>query len=425
MRICLINYRYFVSSGPERYMFGVKELLEERGHEVVPFSVRYGSNEPTPWADYFVPPIAGDDEVRFHEHSWSAASLRRALERAFYSPEVHDSLARLLRDARPDVAYVLHYMRKLSPAVLTALHEAGVPTVVRFSDFAMVCPQAHMVRNDRICEICVRRGPWPSVPFRCVQGSLGASVVNAAAMQWARRRGYFELVDAFVAPSQVMVDKMVAGGLPPDKMNHLPTFVRAREPRPFAERARRVCYVGRIERIKGLVTLFDAWEMLYRDGMRDMELVLAGDLDTPCGRSLEQRLAERPIPGVTLAGQLDEAGVVELLQSSRLSVVPSLWYENTPNSLLESLACGTPVITAELGSMCEMVCDTRAGLLFEPGDPVSLAAALHAALESPFLERMGREAHLLATTRYSPETHVDALLGLLGRLRRTPRPAAS
>ena len=145
--------------------------------------------------------------------------------------------------------------------------------------------------------------------------------------------------------------------------------MRAREPRPFAERARRVCYVGRIERIKGLVTLFDAWEMLYRDGLRDVELVLAGDLDTPCGRSLEQRLRERPIPGVTLAGQLEEADVVELLQSSQLSVVPSLWYENTPNSLLESLACGTPVITAELGSMCEMVCDTRAGLLFQPGRP--------------------------------------------------------
>lgn len=413
MKICLVNYRYFVSSGPERYLFGVKELLEARGHEVIPFSVRYSSNQPTPWSDYFVPPIAGDDEVRFRQHSWNASSVRRALERAFYSPEVHDALASLLSDAQPDVAYVLHYMRKLSPAVLTALHEAGVPTVVRFSDFAMVCPQAHMVRNDHICEICVRRGPWPSVPFRCVQGSLGASAVNAAAMQWARWRGYFDLPAAFVAPSRIMVDKMVEGGLPASKLHHLPTFVRAREPRPFVKRARRVCYVGRIERIKGLVTLFDAWEMLHRDGLRDVELVLAGDLDTPCGRSLEQRLRERPIPGVTLAGHLDEAGVVELLQSSQISVVPSMWYENTPNSLLESLACGTPVVTADLGSMCEMVCDTQAGLLFQPGDPASLAAALVAALDSPYLERMGRAAHLLATTRYAPETHVDALEGLL------------
>ena len=124
--------------------------------------------------------------------------------------------------------------------------------------------------------------------------------------------------------------------------------------------------------------------MLQRDGLRDVELVIAGDLDTPCGRSLEQRLRERPIPGVTLAGQLDEAGVVELLQSSQLSVVPSLWYENTPNSLLESLACGTPVVTAELGSMCEMVCDTRAGrALRSPATRCRWRRRFEVALDSP------------------------------------------
>ena len=418
MKVCLINYRYFVSSGPERYLFGVKDLLQARGHEVVPFSVRYGKNEPTPWADYFVPPIAGEDEVRFHQHTWTPRSARRALERAFYSPEVHDALARLLAEARPDVAYVLHYLRKLSPAVLTALHEAGVPTVVRFSDFAMVCPQAHMVRQDRICELCVTRGPWPSIPFRCVQGSLGASAVNALAMEWARRKGYFGLVDAFVAPSRVMVDKMVAGGVPARLLHHLPTFVEPREPRPFGERRRRICYIGRIERIKGLVTLLDAWELLLGRGVEDVELVIAGDMDSECGRSLAQRLRERPLRGLSLAGLLDEDGVTELLQSSQLSVVPSMWYENTPNSLLESLACGTPVVTAHLGSMCEMVCDTQAGLLFQPGDPESLAMAIRDAIDSPGLELMGRAAHELATTRYSPETHVTALLALLDDVRR-------
>ena len=74
--------------------------------------------------------------------------------------------------------------------------------------------------------------------------------------------------------------------------------------------------------------------------------------------------------------------------------------------------------------MCEMICDTRAGLLFEPGDPVSLAAALRAALESPYLEEMGREAHLLATTRYSPETHVDGLTQVLDRVLRAGPAAA-
>ena len=80
---------------------------------------------------------------------------------------------------------MLHYLRKLSPAVLAALHDGGVPIVVRFSDFAMVCPQAHLVRDDRVCERCVGHSLWPSVRYRCVQGSAAASAVNALSMTWA------------------------------------------------------------------------------------------------------------------------------------------------------------------------------------------------------------------------------------------------
>lgn len=420
MKISLVHYRYFVSSGPERYMFGMTDLLERLGHEVVPFSVSYRQNEPTEWARFFVPPIAGDDEITFRQHSWSPASVRRALERAFYSREVYDAFSHQLDEARPDVALVLCYIRKMSPAVLAALHDHGVPIVVRFSDFAMVCPQPHMIRDDRVCELCVRRGLWPSVRHRCVQGSLGASAVNAAAMWWGRRRGYFDLVDAYICPSDIMRRKMIEGGLPAAKLHHLPTFVRAQEPRPFAERRRRLCFVGRVQPIKGLDTLLDALEIVRRRGaVGDLETVIAGDTATPAGEALRARLDARPIPGVSLAGQLDEAAILELLQSSMLSIVPSLWYENTPNALLESLACGTPAIASDLGSLQEMLAGTGAGLLFPPGDAVALAATLETAFTEADLAAMGLRAHALARERYGPEIHLEALLDLFAAVRPT------
>jgi len=419
VKICLVNYRYFVSSGPERYMFGVKRLLEARGHEVIPFSVRYRQNEPSPWERYFVPPIAGDDQIMFRQHSWSLSSVRRALERAFYSREVYEALSRELRDARPDVAYVLHYMRKLSPSVLTALRAHDVPIVVRFSDFAMVCPQAHMVREDRVCELCVGRRPWPSVRYRCVQGSFGASAVNALAMEYARRKGFFGLVDAFVAPSDIMRQKMVQGGLSASMIHHLPTFVKARPARLCRLRERRICYAGRVERIKGIEVLLDAVELLRSRGVgHDVEVVIAGDMSTPTGEAIRARLRQRPIPGVALPGQLDEAAVIELLQSSLASVVPSLWYENMPNSLLESLACGTPVIASDLGSMRDILHGTGAGLLFRAGDPVALANALRTALAEPCAETMGERAQELVRERHDPDRHVDALIDLLGSVRK-------
>ena len=41
MRILIVNYRYFISGGPEKYMFNIKKMLEDNGHEVIPFSINY------------------------------------------------------------------------------------------------------------------------------------------------------------------------------------------------------------------------------------------------------------------------------------------------------------------------------------------------------------------------------------------------
>ncbi|HJW74130.1 MAG TPA: glycosyltransferase family 4 protein [Thermoleophilia bacterium] len=417
MRICLINYRYFVSSGPERYLFGIKRLLEEQGHEVVPFSVRYRANEPSPWSAYFVEPIAGDDEVRFFQHTWTGTAVRRALERAVYSTEVYSSLSHLVEDARPDVAFVLHYLRKLSPSVLACLRDHKVPVVVRLSDFAMVCPQAHLVRDGRVCEDCVGRGYWPSIRYRCVQNSLGASVVNAVALWHGKLRGYFDVVDAFVVPSSIMQVKMVEGGWPGYKMIRIPTFVEPQPRRRVQERREQICYVGRIDAAKGVETLLEAHEMLRRDGrFSALELVMAGDTGNPDCARLCQLASRGGLPGVTMAGTLDREEVIALFSESLASIVPSIWYENLPNSLLESLACGTPVVASDLGSLKEAIDGTGAGLLAPPGDARGLATIIARLLEDrDELEKASVRAHALARDRYSPEAHREALVGLFER----------
>jgi glycosyltransferase involved in cell wall biosynthesis len=238
-------------------------------------------------------------------------------------------------------------------------------------------------------------------------------------MEYARRKGFFDLVDAFVAPSDIMRQKMVQGGLSGSRIQPLPTFVKARPARACAARKRRICYVGRIERIKGIEVLLDAVELLRREGVGDdVEVVIAGDVSSPTGEAIRARLRERPIAGVTLPGQIDEAAVIELLQSSLASVVPSLWYENMPNSLLESLACGTPVIASDLGSMRDILQGTGAGLLFRAGDPVALADALRTTLAEPCAETMGECAQTLVRQNHDPDRHVDALVGLLESVRK-------
>ena len=67
MRVLIVNYRYFISGGPEKYMFNIKSVLEKNGHEVIPFSIKSNKNVKTEYEKYFVEPIGGRDVVYFDE----------------------------------------------------------------------------------------------------------------------------------------------------------------------------------------------------------------------------------------------------------------------------------------------------------------------------------------------------------------------
>ena len=114
MKILIANYRYFVSSGPERYLFNISDRLTAEGHTVMPLSIRYDQNDKTPYARYFVSPIGGGGEVFFEQHRRSLSAVYKGLSRLVYSREVEQAVARMVDETKPDVAYVLYYLRKLS-----------------------------------------------------------------------------------------------------------------------------------------------------------------------------------------------------------------------------------------------------------------------------------------------------------------------
>ena len=121
MKILIANYRYFISGGPERYMFNVIDALREQGNEIVPFSIHYTRNRSTPYAPYFVEPLGGRDEVFFRQQRMSPQTTIRTISRLFYARDVEIAVTKLAKKTKPQIAYVLHYLRKLSPSLLVGL----------------------------------------------------------------------------------------------------------------------------------------------------------------------------------------------------------------------------------------------------------------------------------------------------------------
>ncbi len=422
MKILLANYRYFVSGGPERYMFNVSDALQIRGHTVVPFSVQYRRNLPTPYSKYFVSPIGSVDDVYFDEHARFPATVLKTLERLFYSSEVRTAVRRLVQVERPDIAYVLHYLRKLSPALLVGLKEEGVPIVVRLSDYQMCCPQAHFLRGGEPCRLCASGDLFPSIRHGCIKGSVPASFVNALATWYHRSKGYFDLIDRFVVTNSFMLETMLAAGVSEKRIALIPTFAKDQEIRPefVSQKADVVAYVGRVEFLKGVHVLIEAVGLIaQRFPEVAWRFEIAGEGDQAYLAQLRQRCQQLGITTrVAFLGLLQGDALSDLFARSQAQVVPSLWFENLPNSLLEGYAAGVPAIGSDIGSLPGTITQGKTGFLFRTGDPQSLADTLVGCWRNRTgLSDMGLAARLLAATEYSENRHLDRLTHLFDSLR--------
>lgn len=110
MRILIVNYRYFISGGPEKYMFNIKKMLEDNGHEVIPFSIHSNKNVETKYSKYFVEPIGGRDATYFDEVKKTPKSIWQLLTRSIYSREVEKAIKKEINDVKPDLVYIIHFV---------------------------------------------------------------------------------------------------------------------------------------------------------------------------------------------------------------------------------------------------------------------------------------------------------------------------
>ncbi len=427
MKILIANYRYFVSSGPERYMFNLMNMLTAMGHTPMPFSIHYSGNVATPYAKYFVEPLGCRDEVYFDQHRRSPRALLPTLSRLWYSREVESAIARMAEETRPDVAYVLCYLRKLSPSLLVGLKKKNIPIAARLPDYAMLCPELHCLKDLVPCTLCVKGSLFHSVRHRCVKRSYTISILNALTTWYHRSRGFFDFIDIFVTTNPFMREMMLRAGYGEERLCCIPTFTDLEAFRPPGppSRSRYIVYVGRIDRPKGLHVLIKAFALLQELGAADVILKVVGSgHDAHYVGEVKDLVREDGLEDVVeFLGDVEAGAIPGLLGNALFSVVPSVWYENLPNSLLESLASGTPVIASNIGSLGSAVTDGVDALLFRPGDPADLAAKMLRLLEDEALrETLSRNGSETAIRQYSPQAHMAKLVALFEALASKSRP---
>ena len=195
-----------------------------------------------------------------------------------------------------------------------------------------------------------------------------------------------------------------SGGLPVDKIAVKGNFI---DPDPGAGNGEggHALFVGRLSPEKGVVTLLDAWNR----ALSPMPLRIAG------GGPLADLVKETALgnPNVQWLGEIGRDRVLEEMQSARVLICPSTWYEGFPLIIVEAFAAGLPVIASDLGSMPELIEPGRTGLLFQAGNPEELSLKVQWAFEHPGRVReMRANARKAYEARYTAEKNYLSLISI-------------
>lgn len=139
---------------------------------------------------------------------------------------------------------------------------------------------------------------------------------------------------------------------------------------------KRLCYLGRLFRPKGIFEVIEAVDILRSDvHFKDLEFWVAGT--GPAQGELEEFIRIRKLGDhVKLVGPLHGRAKAEFLRGADLFVFPSYHHEGLPYSVLESLAAGTPVVATKVAGIADIVVDRVHGLFVEPRSPAAIVRAV-------------------------------------------------
>jgi glycosyltransferase involved in cell wall biosynthesis len=243
------------------------------------------------------------------------------------------------------------------------------------------------------------------------------------------QRAAYGTAHRVVANSRAAADRLQREGVPRSRLAVVPNgidagdFASHRAPRPL----RRALTVANLRVEKGHDVLIDAIAMHGR-GLADIEFQLVGD--GPCREGLERRVRDHGISHrVRFLGERHD--IPQLLADADLFILPSRT-EAFPNSVMEAMAAGLPVVASGVGGVLELVEHGRSGVLVPPDEPRALADAIAALASDPRrAHALGCAARETVQTRYSTGNMVAAFSDLFRaeldrRLARSiQRPAAT
>lgn len=328
-------YSWDVPGGVQVHVRELSAALRANGHQVQVLAPgRRRGRRPDAWIVGRAVPVRGNGSVA----------------RISFGPQVGVTVARALREARPDI---IHVHEPLVPSVgMHAVLAANAPVVGTFHSnvgrervgslwFRLAVPMVRPVWNQLACRIAVSEAARHSVCSRMGDGDL----------------------------------RIIPNGVDVARFASAPPAAR--------DGVRRLLFVGRLEERKGFPVAVEAFALLAASHP-DLHLVVIGDGSE---RDAVDRLPAGVRSRVDMLGRVDDDRLAAWLRASSVYLGPALGGESFGIVLAEAMAAGLPIVASDIPGYRDVARHGQEAVLVPPGDAPALAAAVARVLGDPELAR--------------------------------------
>ena len=401
MKILMVNKFHYLKGGSEKYYFDLAKLLEENGHDVAFFSMKNDKNIKTNNKEYFV------EEIDLNSNN-----KLKALE-IIYSIKNRKKMEEALEDFKPDIIHLNNFQRQLSASIIKPIKKRKIPIVYTAHDVQAICPAIVMMDSKKnICEDCIKGKYINCINKKCVKNSKLKSVLGAVEGKYYRiKEIYTKKINYIITPSEFYKKKFIEDGVEENKIIALHNFIDLREYEVESQDEGYALYFGRLSKEKGILNLIKAFSKT-KNGI----LYIAGEGEEK--ENIKKLIDENGLNDrVKLLGFLNSVEMKEYIRKCKFVVVPSIWYENCPYSIVETLAIGKPIIGANIAGIPELVQDNINGFTFKYDDINELSKKMEELFKNDSLvKEFGEKSKEICKELYSKEFYYSELIKLYNNL---------
>lgn len=301
----------------------------------------------------------------------------------FNHQKIHEIFNDCIDDFEPDVVH-FHNLPGLSVGLIGVAKQRNLPVVVTVHDHWGYCHRQTLMKSDgslcfnnRDCSDCLP-------DYLCGDNGEGVDFRNAFVAEQLSK------VDAIVSPSAYLLDKYIMSTVVSNVLHKL-VISNGVSLNNFSPSR----FVYDTEKKRGSIIFGSASYLGEHKGVKVLLNALLGLKDKPGWRFkiagkghledfIRDFIANNDLSDkVELIGSVENSKMPQFYQEIDVYVLPSIWPENQPCTILESKASGVPTIASGLGGSVELITSGIDGFLFSPGSSSDLQIKMSHYINNP------------------------------------------